>query len=147
MGWIFKVWVTFRLSELTPSVSYCLHNNTVTHKSSSNTDRLEVYLRRHHSDTQYSQYRGIKLPNLWDSSVGIVTRLWAGRSGVRIPAGAGYFSLLQKSTLTPNPTQPPIQPCFFSEVKAEGRDVGHSRAPVELKNECSCTLSPPYMFS
>ena len=32
-----------------------------------------------------------------DSSVGIVTRLRAGRSGVRIPAGARYFSLFPEN--------------------------------------------------
>ena len=45
-----------------------------------------------------------------DSSVSIVTRLWAGRSRVRIAIGAKGFSLLQQTPYRLyGPAHPPIQ--------------------------------------
>ena len=151
MGWIVKVWVTFRLSELPLDsairrrsvIAYIIILWPINHLRTLTDWRCTYEGTTAILSTVNTE---IKLPNLWDSSVGIVARLWAGRFGVRIQTGAGYFSLLQKSTLTLNPTQPPIQPCFFSEVRAEGRDVGHSPAVVELKNEWSCTPSPHTCF-
>ena len=45
----------------------------------------------------------------WDSSVGIVTELQAGRSGVWVPLGANDFSLLQTPRPLPRSTQPSVQ--------------------------------------
>jgi hypothetical protein len=76
----------------------------------------------------------------------IVTRLQAGRFGVRIPAGAMYFfSKISRPAL--GPTLSPIQwvpEAVFPGVKRLGREVDHSPPPGdELKNELSYTSTSP----
>jgi hypothetical protein len=81
-----------------------------------------------------------------DSVVIIVTRLWAGRSGVRIPAGETiYFS--KKRPDYPRPTQLPIQwvpgGCF-PKVKRAGREADHSPPfGAEVNNKWSYTSTLP----
>ena len=44
-----------------------------------------------------------------DRAVGVATRLRAGRSGVRIPAGSGALSLLHNVQTGFWPTRPPVR--------------------------------------
>ena len=62
-------------------------------------------------------------PNL---GAGVVTTPRAARSGVRIPAGAGDFSLLQ-NVQTISGDHPASY--SFLEVKRPGREVKHSPPP------------------
>ena len=72
-----------------------------------------------------------------DSVVGIRTRIYAGRSVVRIPAGATHLSLLQNILMGSG--------ALFSEyrfycpgVKRLGRDVDPSAvSSAKVRNECS----------
>ena len=58
----------------------------------------------------------------WDSVVGRLTMLWAGRCGVQIPAGMGEFFFYNISLSVQGPTQPPIKWVmgFFPRGKANG---------------------------
>lgn len=47
--------------------------------------------------------------SVWDSTIGIVTKLWADRSGVKISAVARDLFLFRTSKPAPAPTQPPTQ--------------------------------------
>jgi hypothetical protein len=65
--------------------------------------------------------RGLHL----DSLVSIVSKLRAGRSGVRLPAGARDFSFYKPSRRVVESTESLIQlvPGFFSVSKAAGASV------------------------
>jgi hypothetical protein len=73
--------------------------------------------------------------------------LRAGRSGVRIPAGAGNFLFTTMSTSALGPSQPPIQwvPRVISlEVKRLGCEADQSPpSSAEVKNPWSYTCTPP----
>jgi hypothetical protein len=60
--------------------------------------------------------------------VGIVTKLLAGRSGVRIPLDIRDFSLHQNLQTGTGSNQPSIQwvPASFADSKVEGREVNHA---------------------
>jgi hypothetical protein len=79
-----------------------------------------------------------------DSSVGIATRLRAGRSGFD-SRGGGLFTTVSRTAL--GPTQPPIHwvPGALSlGVKRPGRDADHSPpSSAEVKNTWSYTSTPP----
>jgi hypothetical protein len=85
-----------------------------------------------------------------DNSVGIMTRLEAGRSGFYSLQGLGIFLFTSASRPALGPTQPPIQwvPGALSlGVKGTGREDNHlhpSRA--EVKNAWSYTSVSPYVF-
>jgi hypothetical protein len=73
-----------------------------------------------------------------DSSVGIATRLRAGRARfrVRFPEGLGIFLFTTVSRTALGPTQPPIQwvPGALSlGVKSPGREVDHSPPSSKVK--------------
>jgi hypothetical protein len=76
----------------------------------------------------------------------IVTKLRAGRSGVRMSVRAEIFLFSKTSRPAFGPTQPPIQwvPGAFSGVKRPGFE-GNYFAPciAEVKNEWNCTSPPP----
>ena len=80
----------------------------------------------------------------WDSSVGIVTRLHAGRTGVRIQAESSDLSLLhissgaQGASNTMGTGVPP------RGVKRQGREADHSLpSNTVVKNEWSYTSTTP----
>ena len=79
----------------------------------------------------------------WNVSlIGIVTRLRAGRSGIRIPAGAIDFSYSNRPHLLWDPSSLLLGGCrvSFLGVKRLGRDVDHSLpSSAEVKHEWSCT--------
>jgi hypothetical protein len=86
----------------------------------------------------------------WSRDSSVVWRLATGwMMGVRVPAGAGNFSLT-----TPRPalgsTQPPIQwvPGALSlEVKRPGRETDHSLpSSAKFKNVWNYTFTPQYDF-
>jgi len=70
-----------------------------------------------------------------DSIIGVMPRLRAQRSAVRIPARQGIFSLL--SNVQTGPTQPPVRRLsgFFTKEKRRGSDVEYSTpSSAEIKN-------------
>ena len=77
-------------------------------------------------------------------------RLKSGWYGVRIPASARYFSLLQviqtergahSASCTTGTT------FFVPEIKRSSRDAAHSSpSSIEVKNEWSCTSTAPIRF-
>jgi hypothetical protein len=83
------------------------------------------------------------------TQLSIVTRLWAGRSGVQFPAGT-------KEILPPKPTDRPWghpAPCSIAigvpslRSKRPERQVDHaSLSGGEVKNEWSCTSALPAWF-
>jgi len=76
----------------------------------------------------------------------VATKLWAGRSGFRIPLGARDNSLLQKSRSDIWPTKYPISRVhrYFQGLKRPECHVGQSRpCSSEVKNEWSYTSVPP----
>jgi hypothetical protein len=87
-------------------------------------------------------------PKSRDSSVGIATRLRAGRSGFQGSIrGLGIFLLTTASRMALGPTQPPIQwvPGALSlGVKRPGREADHlPPSSAEVKNAWSYTSIPP----
>jgi hypothetical protein len=82
------------------------------------------------------------------TAIRIVTRLWAGRSGVQSPVEERDFSLLQ-SQLALGYTQPPLQPVpgSFPRVMRPEPKVDHSTPfSTEVKNDWNYTYMPPYAF-
>ena len=80
-----------------------------------------------------------------DTAIRIVTRLWAGRSGVQGPVDERDFSLLQ-SQLALGYTQPPLQrvPGSLPRVMRPGPKVDHSTpSSTEVKNEWNYSYIPP----
>ena len=64
-----------------------------------------------------------------------MAELWAGQSGVRIPAAPRRFSLLQNSIPTLG---------LFPGKKQLQREVNHSSPPnADITNEWSCISTPP----
>ena len=80
-----------------------------------------------------------------DSSVGLATRLWARRSGVRNLATTRNFSLLPNVWVPGSLTQVFNRyHSSFPRVKRPGRDLDHSHPfSAEIKNEWSHTSTPP----
>ena len=73
---------------------------------------------------------------LFENGAGITIRLYATRSGVVIPVGPRYFSLL---VLRP-PSFLFSDYCFLPGVKRPGRDVDYSPpSSAEVKNSWSYT--------
>ena len=73
--------------------------------------------------------------------------LWAGRSGVQIPAGVRHFSLLQNvwtsSGAHPAPYSMGSGVHSFKGVEQTGHKVNHLLLPsAEIKNEWSYTYTP-----
>jgi hypothetical protein len=71
-------------------------------------------------------------------------------SGVRVPVGAGNFSL-HHSVQTGSEAQPASYSmdnrCSFPGGKAAGREADHSpQSSAEVKNAWSCTFIPQYAF-
>ena len=85
-----------------------------------------------------------------ESVVSIMTRLWAGRPGIRIPAWARDRYHPKMSRPTRWPTQPPIQwvsGSFTPGGKRLGRKADHSSPSyAEVKNEWSYTSTPTICF-
>jgi hypothetical protein len=79
--------------------------------------------------------------------VNTATRLWTGRSWVRIPAGERYCSLLQTvhAGFVAHPASCSVgAEVFFPGVKRPGQEVDHSPpSSAKVKNEWSCTTAPP----
>jgi hypothetical protein len=77
----------------------------------------------------------------WDSSVGIVTRLRAGRSGVRIPTGIRDFSVFVN--IQTRPGSHPVDIVVIAWRKAAVREVKHSNpSGTKAQNEWSFTSTP-----
>jgi hypothetical protein len=70
--------------------------------------------------------------------------------GVRVPAGAGNFSLHHRVQTGWGPTQPPVQwvpGAVPLGKKLPGREADNSpQSSVEVKNEWSYTSTPQYAF-
>jgi hypothetical protein len=85
-----------------------------------------------------------------DNSVGITTRLPAGRSEFNSRQRLGIFLFANASTPALGPTQPPIQwvPVVLSlGVKRPGHESGHSLpSSAEVKNAWSYTSPPQCVF-
>jgi hypothetical protein len=65
--------------------------------------------------------------------------------GVRVPVGAGFFSLSMSSRQALRPTEPPIQ--LVTGVKRAGRERNHSPpTSVEVKNKWTYTSTPSCFF-
>jgi hypothetical protein len=78
--------------------------------------------------------------------VNTASRLWAGRSGVRIPAGEKDCSLLQTVhtgyLVRPASCSLGTEVCFPA-VKQPGREVDHLLpSSAKIKNEWICTAAP-----
>jgi hypothetical protein len=77
-----------------------------------------------------------------DSSVGIVTRLRAGRSGFDSEQGMFFFTTMSRLAL--GPTEPPIQwvpGAFHLRAMRPGREADHSLlSNAEVKNVWSSSV-------
>ena len=75
----------------------------------------------------------------WNSVVGVVTRLRAGQTAVRIPACARGFSLLQNVHIgsEANPTSYSMGTgVIFVDIERPGREVEHSPlCGAEVRNK------------
>ena len=75
----------------------------------------------------------------------IVTKLQAGPTGVRLPAGVRDFSCLRRVQTPLGPTQPPVDwapVAFSSGLKRLGCDCDHSpSSSAEVMNEGICIHS------
>jgi hypothetical protein len=70
--------------------------------------------------------------------VGIVTRLWAGRSGVWVPGEARDFSFFKEPRLTLGTNKHPTEP------KLGALEANHPPPfSVEVKNDWRCASAPP----
>lgn len=82
-----------------------------------------------------------------ESVVSIMTRLWAGRPGIRIPAWARDRYHPKMSRPTRWPTQPPIQwvsGSFFPGAERQGCEANHSLpSTTEVKNDENCISVVP----
>jgi len=80
----------------------------------------------------------------------IATTLRTEGFGVRALAAASVYYILQKSTPSLEPTQPPIQWVSYvlaSGVKRPGREIDHlSPSSVAVNNEWNCTSAPTFCF-
>ena len=87
------------------------------------------------SETSVKLYQTACHGGSWISVVGIAARLWAGRSGVRIPVGARDFYLFSE---TPRTTY---------SMGTWGKAAGAWSRPsnAEVNNVWSCTCTPPYV--
>lgn len=74
--------------------------------------------------------------------VGILTKLRAGRFGVRLPVRVKDFFASKTSGQTPEPTQRHVQWLPGSFV---GDKTTHLHVSAEVKNECGCNTSPALM--
>jgi len=82
-----------------------------------------------------------------DSVVSIVSRLWIGRSVVRIPAGREILLFCKRSGPALGPTQPPSQRVPEVNRPGGGGDSYHSPPfSVEVRKEWRHTLTPLYAF-
>jgi hypothetical protein len=77
--------------------------------------------------------------------------LWGGWSEVRVPVGAGNFSLHHRlQTVSGGPAQRPIQGvsgAISLGVKRPGREADHSPpSSAEVKNALSYNFTPQYAF-
>jgi hypothetical protein len=84
-----------------------------------------------------------------DSSVSVVTRLRAGRSGFYFRHGLGFCLFATASRLALGSTEPPIRVPGgpFPGVKRPGRETDHSSpSSTEVWNARSYTSTPPYVF-
>jgi len=85
-----------------------------------------------------------------DRSVGLVTRLRAGRPGFDFRQRLGIFLFATASRPALGLTEPPIQcvPEILSpKLKRLGCESNHSPlSRAEVKNPRSCTSTPPYVF-
>jgi hypothetical protein len=77
-----------------------------------------------------------------NSSVSIVTGLWAGRSGFDSRHGLGIFSLRYRAKAILGLTQPPIE--WIPGIKRPGRQTDHSLpSRADVKNAWRYTSTPP----
>jgi hypothetical protein len=81
------------------------------------------------------------------SVVSIVKRLWAGRSGARIPGGAKYDLFFKTSTPALGSTQPPMQ--WTPGFSPGGKEAAAWSSPpsctyCEVK---SCTSASQYLYA
>jgi hypothetical protein len=93
-----------------------------------------------------SQYTILLNGCTWNSVVGIVIRLRADRSGVRIPAWAKRFLLTKMSRPALESNQPLIQrvPNTFPPIKRPVHEADHSPpSRVEVKNGWSRASAHP----
>jgi hypothetical protein len=75
-----------------------------------------------------------------------VTRLWVGRSGVRIPEGVRHFLFSKSADRLWGPPSPLFKGCpsSFQEVKRPGREVDNSPpSTAVIKDGWSYTSSVP----
>jgi hypothetical protein len=82
----------------------------------------------------------------FDSSVSIVTRLWAGQLGFDSWQRQGFFVFTTASRLVLGPIQPPTQ--WVPGVKWSGHEADHSPpSSAEVKNVQSHTSTPSYILT
>jgi hypothetical protein len=100
--------------------------------------------------TRWSWGRNSRMPTgiswSWNNVVGIATKLLAGRSRVRILAGARDLLFSKTSRPALGPTQHPIERVlgFFQGIKRPGREIDHSSlSTAQVKNEWSYTSTAP----
>jgi hypothetical protein len=93
-----------------------------------------------HCFSRISQYcHSLKIKKSRDSSVGIATRLRAGRSGFDSRRGVRIFLFTTASITALGPTQPPIRcvPGALSlRVRRPGREADHSHPSSAEVKEC-----------
>ena len=78
------------------------------------------------------------------SSVSMVTRFRAGRSGMRVSVGVRSFYIVQNVRPALGPPSLGGYRCFIQGIMQPGRDVDHSPpSSAEFKNEWSCISSSP----
>jgi hypothetical protein len=86
----------------------------------------------------------------WDSSVGVVTRLWPGQSGFNSQQDLGSFLFATPSRPALGLTQPPIQwvlGVLSPGVKQPGhKDDCSPPSSTKVKNMWSYTSTPQYVF-
>jgi hypothetical protein len=95
---------------------------------------------------QYITSKPVSLPILCSAGVG--WRSWYSPS-IEFQYRLEIFLFSTPSRPALASTQPPTicQPTFFSELKRLGREVNHSSySGSEVKNDWSCTSTPPYVF-
>jgi hypothetical protein len=89
---------------------------------------------------------------LSDSALGVATGYGLGgeKSQLRVPVGARFFSSQRRPDRIRGPTQPPIKwvsGALSPGVKRPGREADHSPIRAEVKNRCTYTSTPPYVFT